>query len=87
MCRNPINHQVEKWFYNQGLKRDIPDGWEVKKTISMNLLVIIKVDWGKKQEEGNYTQKVSCIRSRFKWIKRFRRTKSTRKIYFRQKFK
>lgn len=50
-----------KMVYNQELKREIPEGWEVK-----NIAQLIGNnkggDWGKEQKEGNYTQKVSCIR-------------------------
>jgi type I restriction enzyme S subunit len=47
--------------YNQELKREIPQGWEVK-TISQLIGNNKGGDWGKEQEEVNYTQKVFCIR-------------------------
>ncbi|WP_119173232.1 restriction endonuclease subunit S [Aliarcobacter cryaerophilus] len=57
----PYKSSGGKMVYNQELKRDIPDGWEVK-TISEFIGNNKGGDWGKEQEEGNYTQKVSCIR-------------------------
>lgn len=50
-----------KMVYNQELKREIPEGWEVR-TISQLIGNNKGGDWGKEKEEGNYTQKVSCIR-------------------------
>ncbi|MGJ0337936.1 restriction endonuclease subunit S [Aliarcobacter cryaerophilus] len=57
----PYKSSGGKMVYNQELKRDIPQGWEVK-TISEFIGNNKGGDWGKEQEEGNYTQKVSCIR-------------------------
>jgi type I restriction enzyme S subunit len=47
--------------YSQELKREIPKGWEVK-TISELIGNNKGGDWGKANLEGNYTQKVSCVR-------------------------
>ncbi|PKP45688.1 MAG: restriction endonuclease [Bacteroidetes bacterium HGW-Bacteroidetes-11] len=47
--------------YNTELKREIPEGWEVK-TISEWIKKDKNGDWGKETEEGNYQLKVTCIR-------------------------
>ncbi len=57
----PYKSSGGKMVYNQELKREIPEGWEVR-TISQFIGNNKGGDWGKEQEEGNYTQKVSCIR-------------------------
>lgn len=57
----PYKSSGGKMVYNQELKREIPQGWEVK-TISQLIGNNKGGDWGKEQEEGNYTQKVFCIR-------------------------
>lgn len=57
----PYKSSGGKMVYNQELKREIPQGWEVK-TIFEFIGNNKGGDWGKEQEEGNYTQKVSCIR-------------------------
>ena len=57
----PYKSSGGKMVYNQELKREIPEGWETK-TISQLIGNNKGGDWGKEQEEGNYTQKVSCIR-------------------------
>ncbi len=50
-----------KMVYNAELKREIPEGWEVK-TISKWIKKDKSGDWGKETEEGNYQLKVSCVR-------------------------
>jgi type I restriction enzyme, S subunit len=50
-----------KMVYNAELKREIPEGWEVK-TISEWIKRDKNGDWGKESEEGNYQLKVSCVR-------------------------
>jgi len=50
-----------KMVYSEELKREIPEGWEVK-TISEWINNDKSGDWGKETEQGNYTQKVSCVR-------------------------
>ena len=57
----PYKTSGGKMFYNEVLKREIPEGWEVC-TFSNFIKDIKNGDWGKEQEEGNYTEKVSCIR-------------------------
>lgn len=57
----PYKSSGGKMVYNETLKREIPEGWEVK-----NLLSFINSDksgdWGKEEEQGNYIVKVECIR-------------------------
>ncbi len=57
----PYKSSGGKMVYNEDLKREIPEGWEVK-TISEWISNDKGGDWGKETEEGNYTKKVSCIR-------------------------
>lgn len=57
----PYKSSGGKMVYNQELKREIPEGWE-SKTIVQLIGNNKGGDWGKEKEEGNYTQKVSCIR-------------------------
>lgn len=47
--------------YNETLKREIPEGWEV--SVFNDWLQSTKTgDWGKESEEGNYTERVYCVR-------------------------
>jgi hypothetical protein len=47
--------------YNEVLKRQIPKGWEV--TVFNNWIETTKTgDWGKESIEGNYTERVYCVR-------------------------
>lgn len=57
----PYKSSGGKMVYNKDLKREIPEGWEVK-TISEWIKNDKSGDWGKETEEGNYTVKVSCVR-------------------------
>ncbi|UOB19355.1 restriction endonuclease subunit S [Abyssalbus ytuae] len=57
----PYKSSRGKMVYNKELKREIPEGWE-DSTISDWIENDKNGDWGKEQEEGNYTEKVSCIR-------------------------
>ncbi|NOZ45167.1 MAG: restriction endonuclease subunit S [Chlorobi bacterium] len=57
----PYKSTGGKMVYNEELKRDIPEGWEVK-TIDEWINNDKSGDWGKETEQGNYTQKVSCVR-------------------------
>lgn len=57
----PYKSSGGKMVYNEELKREIPDGWEVK-TISEWIKNDKSGDWGKEAEVGNYTVKVSCVR-------------------------
>jgi type I restriction enzyme S subunit len=47
--------------YNEELKREIPEGWR-SNTIADWIANDKSGDWGKEKEEGNYTERVSCIR-------------------------
>ena len=47
--------------WNEELKREIPEGWEVG-TLSNWIGKDKSGDWGKEAIEGNYTEKVHCIR-------------------------
>ncbi|MBE7645416.1 restriction endonuclease subunit S [Tenacibaculum finnmarkense genomovar ulcerans] len=57
----PYKSSEGKMIFNEELKREIPVGWKVD-----NLSNWIKNDksgdWGKETEQGNYVNKVSCIR-------------------------
>lgn len=50
-----------KMVWNEELKREIPEGWEVD-TLTSFINNDKSGDWGKEQEEGNYNQKVYCVR-------------------------
>jgi type I restriction enzyme S subunit len=58
---NPYRTSGGKMVWNEELKREIPEGWEVK-TFSEWINNDKSGDWGKEQAEGNYTEKVYCIR-------------------------
>jgi len=50
-----------KMVYNEVLKREIPEGWEV--TVFNDWINKTKTgDWGKEELEGNYTERVHCVR-------------------------
>lgn len=57
----PYKTSGGKMVYNPQLKREIPEGWEVN-FLSDWIKSDKTGDWGKEQEEGNYTLKVECIR-------------------------
>ena len=57
----PYKSSGGKMVYNAELKREIPEGWEVK-TIAKWIKNDKSGDWGKETEEGNYQLKVSCVR-------------------------
>lgn len=57
----PYKSSGGKMVYNVELKREIPEGWEVK-TIAKWIKNDKSGDWGKETEEGNYQLKVSCVR-------------------------
>ena len=57
----PYKSSGGKMVYNEELKREIPEGWEVG-TLNNWISNDKTGDWGKEEEEGNYTLKVSCIR-------------------------
>jgi type I restriction enzyme S subunit len=47
--------------FNEELKRDIPEGWDAG-SLSSWIKNDKSGDWGKAEEQGNYVNKVSCIR-------------------------
>jgi len=57
----PYKRSGGKMVWNEGLKREVPEGWEVK-TLSTWIDKDKSGDWGKEQREGNYTERVFCIR-------------------------
>lgn len=57
----PYKSSGGKMVFNPQLKREIPEGWEVK-TLSHWIKNDKSGDWGKEELTGNYTEKVSCIR-------------------------
>ncbi len=60
-CAKPYKSNGGKMVWNETLKREIPDGWEVKK-ISEILECEIPGDWGEENIKGKHDYKVSCIR-------------------------
>lgn len=57
----PYKSSGGKMMYNEVLKREIPVGWEVK--VFSDWIKKTKAgDWGKESEEGNYTERVYCVR-------------------------
>ena len=58
---NPYKSSGGKMFYNQELKREIPEGWGVT-TFSSWISDNKTGDWGKETSQGNYTLEVDCIR-------------------------
>ena len=57
----PYKSSGGKMVWNKELKREIPEGWTVD-TLSSFINNDKSGDWGKEQEEGNYNQKVYCVR-------------------------
>lgn len=57
----PYKSSGGKMVYNAELKREIPEGWEVKK-LGKWIKKDKSGDWGKESKEGNYQFKVSCVR-------------------------
>ena len=57
----PYKTSGGKMVYNPTLKREIPEGWEVD-TLSSWIASDKTGDWGKEEQEGNYTLQVDCIR-------------------------
>jgi type I restriction enzyme S subunit len=57
----PYKSSGGKMVFNAELKREIPEGWEVK-TLAKWIKTDKSGDWGKESEEGNYQMKVSCVR-------------------------
>ena len=57
----PYKTSSGKMVWNAEMKREIPEDWEVK-LFSEWINNDKSGDWGKEQPEGNYTEKVYCIR-------------------------
>jgi type I restriction enzyme S subunit len=57
----PYKASGGKMAWSKELKREIPEGWEVKK-FSDWIQADKNGDWGKESEVGNYTLKVNCVR-------------------------
>lgn len=57
----PYKTSGGKMVYNEELKRAIPVGWKVRK-MSEWIDSDKSGDWGKDEPQGNYVQKVHCIR-------------------------
>ncbi len=57
----PYKSSGGKMVYNEVLKRDIPEGWEVIK-LGEQIKSDKTGDWGSEIEQGNYTLQVNCIR-------------------------
>lgn len=57
----PYKSSGGKMVYNKELKREIPEGWEVH-SFSNWIKNDKSGDWGKESKQGNYVNKVSCIR-------------------------
>jgi type I restriction enzyme, S subunit len=58
---NPYKSSGGKMIWNEKLKRKIPEGWKVIK-MSEWINIDKSGDWGKDNQEGNFTKKVICIR-------------------------
>ncbi|WP_339697602.1 restriction endonuclease subunit S [uncultured Roseivirga sp.] len=61
LAGKPYKSSGGPMVYNQELKREIPEGWEVD-TISSWFDHDKNGDWGKESAEGNYQTKVACVR-------------------------
>ncbi|MFD2907189.1 restriction endonuclease subunit S [Flavobacterium ardleyense] len=57
----PYKSSGGKMVWNEELKREIPEGWEVD-NLGNWIGKDKSGDWGKEAIEGNYTEKVHCIR-------------------------
>lgn len=57
----PYKSSGGKMVYNETLKREIPEGWEV--TVFNDWIETTKAgDWGREEIQDNYTERVVCIR-------------------------
>lgn len=57
----PYKSSGGKMVYNEVVKREIPEGWEVQ--VFSDWTKETKAgDWGKDREERNYTERVYCVR-------------------------
>ncbi len=57
----PYKSSGGKMVWDEELKREIPEGWEVK-NLSQWIDKDKSGDWGKELREGNYSERVFCIR-------------------------
>lgn len=57
----PYKTSGGKMVWNEELKKEIPEGWEVQKMAEW-IDIDKSGDWGKDEEEGNFTKKVICFR-------------------------
>jgi len=57
----PYKSSGGKMVWSDELKREVPEGWEVK-LLSDWIEISKSGDWGKESLEGNYTEKVYCFR-------------------------
>lgn len=57
----PYKSSGGKMVWNDELKREIPEGWEVD-TLSTWIKNDKSGDWGKESEQGNYVERVFCLR-------------------------
>ncbi|POR22158.1 hypothetical protein BWK58_11375 [Flavobacterium columnare] len=57
----PYKSSGGKMVWNEALKREIPEGWEVKK-LAWFINNDKSGDWGKEEKVGNYNQRVYCVR-------------------------
>jgi type I restriction enzyme S subunit len=57
----PYKTSGGKMVWNEELKREIPDGWKVD-SLSSWIAKDKSGDWGKEVREGNYSERVFCIR-------------------------
>ena len=57
----PYKTSGGKMVWNEELKREIPEGWEVQKMAEW-LDIDKSGDWGKEEAEGNFNKQVICFR-------------------------
>ena len=57
----PYKSSGGKMVFNEELKMEIPEGWEIGE-LGFWIDSDKSGDWGKEKSEGNYTEKVSCVR-------------------------
>jgi type I restriction enzyme S subunit len=57
----PYKSSGGKIVWNEELKREVPEGWKTEK-MSEWVDIDKSGDWGKEEQEGNFTKKVVCFR-------------------------
>jgi len=57
----PYKSSGGKMVWNEELNREIPEGWKTEK-MSEWVYIDKSGDWGKEEQEGNFTKKVICFR-------------------------